>query len=179
MKKSFLVLGTLIILLMTNSIAFGETLNTYEKEIIEVAKGQFEYNGLIYKVDQDYIDQLIEYLSAEGIDLTEEQKEEIITKVYSEIATGVKEGYLVPVEKPSKTEKTTEIPAETKVSPPLFAPEQQKDAPVSVPADTTTIIKNTGFNMNTTILFVLGAVMLLLLCIIKTLKSDYFAHTDE
>ncbi len=41
------------------------------------------------------------------------------------------------------------------------------------------IIKNTGFNMNTTMIMVAGMGVLMLLGMFVTIKSDYFAHSDE
>ena len=102
MKKVILILGTMLIFLLMTSTVYAETINEYEQEVIDLAKGVYEYNGVDYQVDPAYIDQLISYLSEDDVDLTAEQRDKVEQKAFNSVAQGVQEGYLIPVEEESK-----------------------------------------------------------------------------
>jgi hypothetical protein len=101
MKKVILILGTMLIFLSMASPVYAGTINEYEQEVIDLAKGVYEYNGIDYQVDPAYIDQLISYLSGDDIDLTAEQRDKVEQKAFSSVAQGVEEGYLIPVKEES------------------------------------------------------------------------------
>ncbi len=98
MKKCCVALGILLFSSVVTTTAYAGSLNQYEVEIVEAAKQTYKYNGMSYHVEKEYLDQLISYLSADGMDLTEEQKDEVIQAAYGSIERGVLDGYLVPVQ---------------------------------------------------------------------------------
>lgn len=109
MKKSLLALGIILITTASSTISVSAgSLNAYENEVISAAKSIYEYNGVKYKVDQSYIDQLTNYLSSDGIDLTAEQRDEVIQLAYANIEQGVKDGYLIPIEEQEDNQSTSE-----------------------------------------------------------------------
>ncbi len=114
MKKIIFILATLVISLAPTRLAYAGSLNANEQQIISAARGRFEYQGNQYKLDEAYINQLIAYLSEEGRDLSNEDKDTVLQSMNNYIETGVKEGYLVPVngqtdqkDTPSKDNKPT------------------------------------------------------------------------
>lgn len=97
MKKVFLALGVLFIALFPASKVYAGSLNTYENEVISAAKQIYEYNGVKYQVQDSFINQLVDYLSTDGVDLTAEQRDEVMHTAFSSIPDGISGGYLVPV----------------------------------------------------------------------------------
>lgn len=108
MRKAIVAAAIVILSLAVTLPAHAGSLNQYEADIVAAAKKTYEYDGVLYKVDQSYINQLIDYLSSDGVDLTAEQRDEVIQSAYSSLETGVMEGYLQP---------TTEQPAATPTPP--------------------------------------------------------------
>lgn len=98
MKKLILVLSILLLSSAGASVAYAGSLNGYENEVISAAQGVFEADGVKYKLASSYLDQLIGYLSSEEVDLTEAQKNEVLALMQDYVASGVKEGYLVPID---------------------------------------------------------------------------------
>ncbi len=70
-------------------------INGNEARVIGAASGSFEYDGEIYVAKQEYISQLNGYLSKDSVNLTAEQADKAISKIYSSVATGVRLGYIV------------------------------------------------------------------------------------
>ena len=97
MKKFVLVLGILLISAVLSSTAYAGTLNGYENEIIAAANKTYEDKGIQYRVDPSYLDSLKKYLSSDAIDLTAEQRDEVLQIAFSSIETGIQDGYLIPV----------------------------------------------------------------------------------
>lgn len=92
-------------------------INSNEARVISVATGGFSYNNELYTARQEYVDQLIGYLCRTDINLTESQADKAISAIYSNIETGVNEGYIVKQGAPEDdldTENEIEI---TEVSP--------------------------------------------------------------
>lgn len=96
LKKSFLI-SMILVCKSSVTIAYAGSLNPYEQEVISAAEGTFDYAGSAYKLDSSYKSQLKDYLISDGIDLTKEQRDTIMSSINDYIETGVKEGYLVPV----------------------------------------------------------------------------------
>ncbi|MDF2803647.1 MAG: hypothetical protein K0S61_3550 [Anaerocolumna sp.] len=92
-----IILGTVLIFILNVSIVHANSLNANEAAIISAAQGTFDSNGISYKVDPQFIGQLISYLSQEDVDLNADQKDEVIGMMFSNIESGVAEGYLIPV----------------------------------------------------------------------------------
>lgn len=103
MKKGMLGLAILLIILAPTSIVYAGTLNSYEMQVISAAKQIYVYNGEQYQVDDSYINQLISYLSSDGIDLNEDQEKEILQMSFSNVEEGIKEGYLIPITDQTKS----------------------------------------------------------------------------
>lgn len=70
-------------------------INSNEARVLAVARGGFAYNNELYTAKQEYVDQLISYLSRDDVNLTESQADKAISAIYSNIETGVNEGYIV------------------------------------------------------------------------------------
>lgn len=98
MYKVFIFIAALIFGLTTDNIAYARELNENELEIIEAAGKVYEYNGQSYKVDQQYIDKLVDYFSRDNVDITKDEKDVILQIADSSIETGIREGYLIPIE---------------------------------------------------------------------------------
>lgn len=202
MKKAILGIGLFILVLSGGTVAYAGSLNANEQAVISAAKGRFEVDGKQYKADSTYINQLISYLSSDGVDLTSDQKAEAISTMYANVEEGVKQGYLLPIEdKPENTEVTEELDIVTTKdsetgrivskdnsddsiisgTEPVTPSDQKNQVREATASGSTedTIIKNTGFNLNTTLIIAVGAAILMLICIIETIRSDFFAHTDE
>jgi hypothetical protein len=203
MKKAILGIGLFILVLSGGTVAYAGSLNANEQAVISVAKGRFEVDGKQYKADSTYVNQLINYLSSDGVDLTSDQKAEAIATMYANVEEGVKQGYLHPIEdKQENTEvaeeltdivttkdsETGQIVSKDNSDGSIISgkesgtPSDQKNQEIEATASDSaedTIIKNTGFNLNTTLFIAVGAAILMLICIYETIRSDFFAHTDE
>lgn len=97
MKKAILIPGALMISIMLTSTVYAGTLNAYEQEIISAARRAYEYEGVDYVVKQEYINELISYLSSDDIDLNAEQKDKVMQEAFANVQRGVKEGYMIPL----------------------------------------------------------------------------------
>jgi len=98
MRKIIVALGIiLLVAIFPYSVASAGSINSYEQEVISFAQGTFEYKGVYYKVDPYYINMLREYLAADDIDLTAEQRDKVYRIYRDYMETGVQGGYLVPV----------------------------------------------------------------------------------
>lgn len=104
MKKAILIPGALMISIMLTSTVYAGTLNAYEQEIISAARRAYEYEGVDYVVKQEYINELIAYLSSDDIDLNAEQKDKVMQEAFANVQRGVKEGYMIPLS-PEDTEE--------------------------------------------------------------------------
>jgi hypothetical protein len=98
MKKAILILAILLISVFMSSTVYAGTLNVYEMEIVSAARAKYEYQGVDYIVKSEYIDELINYLAADGMDLTAEERDQVLQKAFASVARGVEEGYMVPLE---------------------------------------------------------------------------------
>ncbi len=119
MKKPLSFLGCFVlILLFFKTIAYAGAVNQYEAEVLEAAKGQFEYDGKLYKVDKSYIEKLSDYLASDEVDLSEEDKDQILASVNNYIITGVTEGFLMPTgDAPPAIEPSAESAVEAATEP--------------------------------------------------------------
>ena len=98
MRKIIVALGIiLLVAIFPYSVASAGSINSYEQEVISFAQGTFEYKGVYYKVDPYYINMLREYLAADDIELTAEQRNKVFRIYRDYMETGVQGGYLIPV----------------------------------------------------------------------------------
>lgn len=73
-------------------------LNSYEQQLIGIASGTFEYEGELYKVQSSYLSMLEAKLNQEGVDLSAEQANQAISKIFSNVEEGVKQNILQKVQ---------------------------------------------------------------------------------
>lgn len=239
MKKILLVLGAALISFSSVNTAYAGSLNTYEKQVVSAAQGRFSYQGMEYKLDQSYINQLIEYLSADDMDLTKEQRDAVLNSMYDYVETGVEEGYLIPTagqesdqisSEPDQPDSASTDNSEDAVDGSQTVSGSQTDSTEGTDADggnnstadgstgtaseneatdaneflggllsnnsessaqnttdsnsntnetDTSIVKNTGFNLNTTAVIAIMMGVLMLAGIIVTKQNNYFARDDE
>lgn len=97
MKKLILALMTLLISVGASTTVYAGSINSNEQEVLNAAGQTYEYNGTKYQLAEAYISQLRDYMMADDIDLTVEQKNKALASVNSYIEQGVQGGYLVPL----------------------------------------------------------------------------------
>lgn len=97
-KKRCALLG--MVFLMTAGIpmtSYAGGINGNEQSVVSVIHGQFEKDGVIYKVKQEYIDSAMSYLARDDVDLTADQAQQVIGEIYANVQTGVESGYLTAI----------------------------------------------------------------------------------
>lgn len=197
MGRKIFIIGVLIISLMNPLSVLAGNLNNNESAIVEIAKGKFVVDGVTYKVSEDYIDSLINYLNSDDVDITKEQKEEVIQTMNNNLLKGVKEGYLVPVKvEQSNTEHSSNENSNSsideefikdfiEVKEPIIVVDNDKgivrvtDENQTEVLTVNTVIKNTGFNLYMTVMIAVGLSVIMLGCVIVTIKFRLFAWQDE
>lgn len=97
-KKLKVFVGSIFFLLFMREPAYAGSLNAREQELIAIIKGTYTYQGVTYRVKDTYIQVAIDYLLQDDIDVTEEQKQKALNKMYSSIQQGIDEGYLEAVD---------------------------------------------------------------------------------
>ncbi|MBE5929247.1 MAG: hypothetical protein E7267_07800 [Lachnospiraceae bacterium] len=110
-----------IILVSKDSSANGG-INNNEAKVISVVTGGFSYNNEIYVARQEYVNQLIAYLNRPDINITAEQADKAINTIYSNIETGVTEGYIV-----KKDSDKNNLKDDNSVEISEISPEQEKE----------------------------------------------------
>lgn len=98
----------LCISLLYPKVCFAGTINGNEAELIAIAKGTFEHDGKTYVVSKGYIDSVIAYVKQDDVDITSEQKEEILSAVFGNITRGINEGYLIPLDTENTVDEKNE-----------------------------------------------------------------------
>lgn len=111
MKKLILTLGAILMFSLMTSTVYAGTINQYEQELISLAQGLYEYDGVDYQVAPAYIDKLMAYLNAKDVDLTAKQRDEAVTMAFNSVAQGVREGYLIPAAQ-TNGDSSIEVPDE-------------------------------------------------------------------
>lgn len=132
MKKLILTLGAIFTFSLMTSTVYAGTINSYEQELINLAQGLYEYDGVDYQVAPAYIEKLIAYLSGKDVDLTAKQRDEAVKMAFNSVAQGIREGYLIPAEQ--ATEDTSiKVPEE---KPEEMAEEAEDSAAMKKGSDT-------------------------------------------
>lgn len=90
--------GMLFLVSVQPLTAFAGSINGNEQELLNVISGTETYNGRTYRMKEEYIAQARAYFLQDGVDITDEQKQEALASMYSSIGQGIAEGYLVPVD---------------------------------------------------------------------------------
>ena len=105
-----LLFPTFLMVMFFCTPAYAGSINGNEQSIVSVINGQFEQDGVIYKVRQEYINSAMSYLQQDDVDLTAEQAQSVISEIYSNVQTGVDSGYL---ERIGQTAPPETAPAES------------------------------------------------------------------
>lgn len=73
-------------------------INSYEQQLIGIATGTFEYKGELYTVKSSYVTMLKSKLNEKKVDLTADQANQAIAKIFSNVEQGVKQNILEKVQ---------------------------------------------------------------------------------
>ena len=251
MKKILAAIGFILFFAINQQVAYAGTLNEYETEVVNAAKGTFDSHGITYQVDSAYVDELIAYLKEDNIDITAQQRDKAISIMFSNVEQGVEAGYLMPVEvgksadedgnvkesgnsegsikesgssegsikesgnsegskegtgnlDNSQQDQTEELDGVdestsniTKDKSEEFVNKiiDQQETITKIDTDkgkvtvtsgkdnnlitVSTVIKNTGFNLNNTFLMVVILVSVMVLCIVAAIQFRLFVHEEE
>lgn len=90
-------LTMLMWVLVPKQIAFAGDINSNEAGLIAAASGTFEYDGKTYRAGSAYVNSLTAYLSGDDVDLTAEQCQEAMSRMYASVKEGIDQGYLYEV----------------------------------------------------------------------------------
>ena len=110
LKKCILAFSLLFSIVFSLSAVANAAggINSEESRVLTVARGSFEYEGEKYVAKRYFVDQLIAYMSREDIDLSAEQADSAISKIYANVETGVREGYIVKIHDDEESQKVKE-----------------------------------------------------------------------
>lgn len=92
----------IIISMLPVASAYAGDINEQESEVLEELKGPFEYNGQTYVPLPSYLQLAREYLLADNINLTPEQKGKAIVAIKANIEMAISKGFIVPFEEEPK-----------------------------------------------------------------------------
>ncbi|MDE5939909.1 MAG: SH3 domain-containing protein [Lachnospiraceae bacterium] len=90
-------LAALIIPLIVPVRAFAGDLNSAEQGILSAIAEKQEYEGAYYKVTDGYIAKVTEYLSRDGIDMSQREADDYIAQFRANISVGIASGYMEKV----------------------------------------------------------------------------------
>lgn len=96
MRKTIAVLIVMFLMAFPLQVMAGE-INANESRVLSAASGTFQYNGKTYKAKSGYLAQARSYMAADDIDLTSEQADRAISKMYASVEQGIRDGYLEEV----------------------------------------------------------------------------------
>lgn len=108
-RRFWPVLGLLCI--MMTFPAYAGDINGNEQEIVGVINSQFEKDGIIYRVKQEYINSALNYLRQDDIDLGPDDVQLVIGEIYANVQTGVESGYLEEAGRVETQQTSPEAPA--------------------------------------------------------------------
>lgn len=94
MRQIKIIVVSICFLLLMGEPAFAGSLNANEQELVGIITGTYTYKGVTYRVKDRYVQMAIDYLMQDEVDLTDEQKQKAVNKMYSSIQQGIDEGYL-------------------------------------------------------------------------------------
>lgn len=94
MRQIKIIVVSICFLLLMGEPAFAGSLNANEQELVGIITGTYTYKGVTYRVKDRYVQMAIDYLMQDEVDLTDEQKQKAINKMYSSVQQGIDEGYL-------------------------------------------------------------------------------------
>ncbi|MBR1506707.1 MAG: hypothetical protein IJ619_01705 [Eubacterium sp.] len=89
-------------------------INGNEARVLAVCRSTFKYRGKYYRAKAEYIAQATAKMNEDDVNLTPEQANKAINRIYGSILRGINEGYLYEVKTEPVTEKpTTEATTES------------------------------------------------------------------
>ena len=233
MKGVMFFIAFVFCCLLPASTVYAGTLNEYEKQVVSEAKKSYVYQGKEYHLSESALGQLTAYLSQDEVDLTAEQRDQVIQSAYGSIEQGVLEGYLIPLEEtregtqptptitvtPEKSSlseppipkiaDTEEVQPQITITPPKVAPDTsgkaqitekpltekeeiaklfetilseekaQEMSPNQGDSVNASIITETGYNFNTTLIVIVGVMMLMIFGFGAAIRMNFFAQNDE
>lgn len=197
--KGCLLLLTLMMLAYPIGVLAEGSINGSEQAVLNAAAGTFEYQGVQYRASQTYIEQLRSKLSEDGVDLTEEQAEEAINSIYTNISTGVEEGYLVPVNSTKQDQKENQDQTEDKTDKEDKKDTQSEDNEVTNPTvvqsesgrieiedesgnvifQTEPVMKDTGYSMVLLVPLFLILVVMVGVGVYVTYREGFLRRKEE
>lgn len=211
MKKVMIIISFLLLLIANYIVVYAGDLNQYESEVVNVAKGTFEVDGVTYQVKQTYINELIRYFMEDNVDITAKQRDEAISIMHANVNQGVDEGYLIPITEHNNIEEQTsksqiinrtdneeekmntitddkteefihQIMNESNTTTKLdvekgkvTVTKGEDDSLITV----NTVIKNTGFNLNATVIMAFIIFTVMVICMFITYKLKLLVHEEE
>lgn len=96
---TFLMIFALLVMPTVNVLA---GINENEQELINIGNGVFTYNGVDYVATQAAKDRVYNYLNQPDVNLSASQAAEAQGEFWGNLATGIADGYLVPLNSPSE-----------------------------------------------------------------------------
>lgn len=88
-------------------VSAASGINGNESRVLAVVQSTFRYDGKYYRAKAEYISQVTAYLNQDDVDLTAEQANTVVNRIYSSVGQGVSDGYLYEVQVATTEEKTT------------------------------------------------------------------------
>ena len=111
LTQNVIILAIVLAVFITGGgFANAGDINSNEKYVIKEASGTFVYEGVKYKAAKWAMDELIDKLSSDEYDLTADEAQRAIIKMYDSIEEGVKQGAIVPITKNTKKTAMAEEP---------------------------------------------------------------------
>ena len=101
--KIFCLLAALSVVI-SKQMVFAGDINANEAELISAASGTFTYDGKTYQAYPEHVNTLRDYLMGDGVYLTYAQLQEAMSLMYSNVKTGIDQGYLFEVGGDSQSE---------------------------------------------------------------------------
>ena len=98
---TFLMIFALLVMPTVNVCA---GINENEQELINIGNGVFTYNGVKYVATQAAKDRVYNYLNQPDVNLSASQAAEARREFWGNLATGIADGYLIPLNLPTEGE---------------------------------------------------------------------------
>lgn len=108
---SLLTLTCVLTLSGADIVRAGE-INANEARLVSAASGTFTYEGKTYRASSQYVSQLRSYLCKDDVDFTAADVNSLISDMYANVGTGVKEGYLEEIGGSSDAPEADDAPEE-------------------------------------------------------------------
>lgn len=188
-----------------DTICYAGDINSNEARVLAVAQGTFEYNGELYVAKPEYVNQLNAKMNLDEVDLTAEQADEAINRIYENVETGVEAGYIVKLKdqeqepdentgngnnsddktqgenqgdgnRPDDENIGEEQPEETTVNENENGTLTVEDGKGNVVLEFEGVLKNTGFSIEKTITIMIIIGVILLCVVVYSVKDIIVIH---